>query len=45
MDDFEDHPKQHVHGGKGRPDIGTLEECKTACLDNDACTAVDWEWV
>ena len=43
VDEFEPYPKKHVHGGKPRPAISTLDECKEACLENDACTAVDWE--
>ena len=45
VDDFDHVPNEHRFGGEARPNIATLEECKTACLDNDACTAVDWEWV
>ena len=43
VDDFERSHNKHAHGGKARPDKTTLDECKTACLDNDACTALDWE--
>ena len=45
VDDFEYFPDQNVPGAEPDPDITTLEECKAVCLDNEACTALDWEWV
>ena len=45
MEDFKYFPKKHAIGGKSRADIRTLVECKAACKNDAACTAVDWEWV
>ena len=42
---FEHVANQHAIGAEPQPNIGTLAECKKACQQKDACTAVDWEWV
>jgi len=34
---------EDIHGFGGIPNNMTLEECLSACINNDTCVAVDWE--
>ena len=42
--DFAYFPNQKGIGGKRHLIKGNLTECKTACVNNDDCTALDWRW-
>ena len=41
--DYEHSPNKHASGGISYPDIHTLEDCKAACYNDDACESLDWE--
>jgi len=35
--------KTHLPGGEWRESTNTLEQCKTACIDDKTCIAIDWD--